>query len=653
MSDPNIEQAMQRALAAHRRGNLAEAESLYREVVAARPGHAEAWHRLGEIAYRRGEAAKAVELIGRAVRADPSRADLHCNLGEAYRACGRAGEAERCFREALLRNPGFAEAHNNLGATLKDIGRLDEAAACLRRAVEIKPAFAMAYNNLGSVLMAQARLEEAERLLRQALAIDPNLALALSNLGAVLQDFGAHAEAERCYRRALELAPEHAETHNNLGTLLQDRGRHDEAVASYRRALELKPGYAAAYSNLLLCLNCAPGVSPAELFAEHREYARRFAPAANPAAASRRGRGRAPARLRIGYVSADFRGHPVAHFLEPVIAHHDRGRFAVHCYSSHAAADAVTARLQSRADVWRDIHSLDDGAAAELIRSDGVDILVDLGGHTAGNRLLVFARRPARLQASWLGYLNTTGLEAIDCRITDARASPKGSFDRLHTERLLRLPDCQWCYQPPEACPEVGPAPCRERGFVTFGAFSNPGKITREVIGLWSKLLAEVSGARLVLAGRGLAAGDEDFLSRFDRHGVARERLDIRPFASFRDYLDLHGEVDVVLDTFPYTGGTTSCHALWMGAPVVTLAGSTPPSRGGASLLGVIGLGKLVARTPSAYLSIATALAARPAALGALRAGMRRRMSASPLMDAPGFTRALETALRSAWQKTR
>lgn len=652
MPEVSVEQAMRLALEHQRGGRLADAERVYRAVLEREPVHAEALHRLGEIAYRQGQGVRAAELIEQAARADPLRADLRCNLGEAYRACGRAADAERSFREALARNPDFAEAHNNLGITLKDLGRLEEAERCLRRALELKPGFAMAHNNLATVFMAQARLEEAERVLRRALAIDPSLVLAHNNLGTVLQDFGLHAEAERCYRRALELLPDYAEAHSNLGALLQERGRHNEAIASYRRALELKPDYAAACSNLLLCLNCAAGVEPGDLFAEHREYGRRFEAAVPVRPKAKRARGRAADKVRIGYVSADFRDHPVAYFLEPVLAHRDHRRFAVYCYSNHAAADGVTARLRTHADEWREIHGLDDGAAAEIIRADGVDILVDLSGHTSGNRLSLFARRPAPLQVSWLGYLNTTGIEAIGYRITDARASPK-AFERLHTEKLIWLPECQWCYQPPPAGPEVRAAPVRKKGFVTFGAFTNPAKINGDVVRLWSQLLAEIPGARLLLAGRGLAAGDEEFLARFARYSVAPDRLDIRPFASFRDYLELHHEVDVVLDTFPYTGGTTSCHALWMGVPVVTLAGRTPPSRGGASLLGVIGLGKLVARTPSSYLSIAKELVARPVGLEKLRASMRKRMSASPLMDAPAFTRALEKALKGAWQKTR
>lgn len=356
-------------------------------------------------------------------------------------------------------------------------------------------------------------------------------------------------------------------------------------------------------------------------------------------------------RLRIGYVSGDFRHHSVAQFFEPVLARHDRGGFEIFCYYNLFRVDDTTERLRRRADCWREITSLSDEAVADLVGRDGIDILVDLSGHTKYNRLLAFARKPAPVQAAWLGYLNTTGLDAIDYRITDRHASPEGLLDAFHSERLLRLPDSQWCYRPPLDCPEVTDPPTMHGGPVTFGAFSGLAKIGPQVVALWCRLLERLPDARLLVAGLGLGSIRDEYLSRFASRGVAPERVDLREFQSFWDYLAMHEAADVMLDTFPYTGGTTTCHALWMGVPVVTLVGDSAPSRGGASLLKAVGLDELVVDTPLQYLDTASSLAGDPERLATLRSGMRARMLASPLMDASRFTHHLEQAYRAMWRR--
>jgi predicted O-linked N-acetylglucosamine transferase (SPINDLY family) len=334
-----------------------------------------------------------------------------------------------------------------------------------------------------------------------------------------------------------------------------------------------------------------------------------------------------------------------------MLAQHERGGFEIFCYYNLSRKDATTERLRGTADCWREIASMSDDAVADLVRADAIDVLVDLSGHTRYNRLLVFARKPAPVQATWLGYLNTTGLDAIDYRITDRHASPEGLLDAFHSERLLRLPDCQWCYQPPLDCPEVTSAPSKRGAAVTFGAFSSLAKIGPRVITQWCRLLERLPDARLLVLGLGLSSVREEYLSRFAGRGVAPERIDLHDFQSFRDYLAMHEEVDVMLDTFPYTGGTTTCHALWMGVPVVSLVGSSAPSRGGASLLRAIGLNELVVDTPEQYLDTACDLAGNPGRLSVLREGMRARMSGSPLMDISRFTNHLEQAYRSMWRR--
>jgi predicted O-linked N-acetylglucosamine transferase (SPINDLY family) len=293
---------------------------------------------------------------------------------------------------------------------------------------------------------------------------------------------------------------------------------------------------------------------------------------------------------------------------------------------------------------------LDDGALENLVREDAIDVLVDLSGHTTNNRLRVFARKPAPVQATWLGYLNTTALDAMDYRITDAQASPEGLMEAHHSEKLVRLPDSQWCYQAPAACPDVEPPPSVKSGRITFAAFANPAKIGAPVIDLWSRLLERVPGSRLMIVTNGMAVVPPDYAARYVSHGIARDRLQVLGTRPFQEYLALHRSADVVLDTFPYAGGTTACHALWMGVPVVSLVGDSAPSRGGASLLHAIGLDELVAQTPDEYVNIAAALAGDAARLAALRAGMRERMRQSPLMDAERFTRNLEAAYRGMWR---
>jgi predicted O-linked N-acetylglucosamine transferase (SPINDLY family) len=459
-------------------------------------------------------------------------------------------------------------------------------------------------------------------------------------------------EAADRFRTALAIDPNLAEAENGLASALRDLGHVDAAIEAARRALRLRPDDRDVHSQLLFTLLHSPEIAPQQVFEEHREWARRHAAGLRSVSETHSNSREPGRRLRIGYVSGDFRHHSIAQFFEPVLARHDFSALDIFCYSNLAHADETTERLRSSAAHWREIAPLDDESVAELIRSDEIDILVDLSGHTRYNRLLVFARRPAPVQATWLGYMNTTGLDTIDYRITDARASPEGPLDALHSERLVRLPDSQWCYQPPPGCPEVTiPPAVREGKPVTFGAFSSLAKIGPRVIALWCKLLERLPDARLLIVGLGLESIREEYLSRFTARGIAPGRIELRAFQSFLDYLAMHADADAILDTFPYTGGTTTCHALWMGVPVVSLAGESAPSRGGASLLGTIGLEELVADTPEQYLDKACSLAGDLGRLSTLREGMRARMSASPLMDTARFTRHLEQAYRSMWHR--
>jgi predicted O-linked N-acetylglucosamine transferase (SPINDLY family) len=628
---------------------------------------------------------EACQALERATALRGDQAETHNELGLARMDDGNLTAATAAFRRALSLQPDYMEAHNNLALALHRQGEYDEAGASLRRALELEPQSTEVMGNLGMVLRAQGRAAEAVETYRAALVSSPREPVTLTNLGNALIDLSRHEEAIACFREAIAVAPDYAEAHYNwgtahlradqfqaaaekfsdalarnpdfpgaaggLGSALFELGRVEEAIQALRRALLLQPDDKDVHSFLLFSQLHSSEVTAKQIFAEHCEWARRHAARFVPGSATRRNSPEPERRLRIGYVSGDFRHHSVAQFFEPVLAQHDRGRFEIFCYSNLSFGDATTELLRGRADCWREISSLSDDAAADLVRSDGIDILVDLSGHTKYNRLLVFARKPAPVQATWLGYLNTTGLEAIDYRITDPKASPEGRLDAFHSEQLLRLPDCQWCYQPPPGCPEVSDPPAARNGFVTFGSFSSLAKIGPRVVELWCRLLELDPNARLLIVGRGLGAIREGYLSRFGNRGIAPERVDLREFQSFRNYLALHGSVDVTLDTFPYAGGTTTCHSLWMGVPVVSLAGDSPPSRGGVSLLKTVGLDELVADTPQRYLDIACDLAGDTGTLATLRTSMRARMSASPLMDAARFAHELEQAYRSMWRR--
>jgi len=676
-----VQNAFELAVQHHQAGRLLEAREICRQVLAANPGDANVMHLLGLVEGQLGELESATSRLEQARRLQPANPFLLNTLGSTYGMLGRHKDAEKCLRKALSLKADLADAHCNLGNALRGLDQLKEAERSLRRAVALDPGHVNARVNLGAVLRKLRRPEEAERWYREAISLDPALALAHSSLGSVLSDLGRHddarqsferalalkpdsaeaqlgiantfletsqlAEAVDCYRKAIALKPDSAEAHSGLGDALLRTGDVEDAEQCYRKALVLKPALHNAHWGLLFVLNLLPGRNPADIYAEHLAFAQRFY---RPARIRAHGNIPDPRRkLRIGYVSGDFRDHPVAHFIAPVLAQHDRDNFHITCYDNFKSSDAVTARLKRHADCWREVFELTDEALADLIRRDAIDILIDLSGHTGNSRLHVFAHKPAPVQVTWLGYLNTTGMPEMDYRITDARASPVGMLEDVHSERLVRLPDSQWCYEAPVDCPPVCAPPSVRAGHVTFASFSNLAKIGPQVIALWSRLLERVPASRLLVAWRGLGSIREEFRARFARNGVAPERLDLRDRLPFEDYLALHGAVDIVLDTFPYTGGTTTCHALWMGVPVVTLTGNTATSRGGASLLNAVGLGELVADTADEYVDIAAALARDRPRLAALRLGMRDRMLASPLMDAERFARNLEHAYRAIW----
>ena len=572
--------------------------------------------------------------------------------GVAHHQAARFAQAEACYRRILAAHPGNADALHLLGVIARQVGRYDIAVGLISQAIERDANNPDFFANLGNALRDQGKLDEAAAACRDAIRIAPNFAVAHCNLGTVLFAQGKYGEAVAAHRQAIRIDPDFVGAQSNIGAALSAQGRIPEAIAAYRHATRLRPDFASASSNLLLCLNYDERVSAAALFDAHRDWADRHG-RMEPRPAAHANDRSAERRLKVGYVSPDFRSHSVAHFLEPLLRGHDRKVVEVFCYADVNVPDARTERFKQLADRWVGAVGMSDEALAERIRRDGIDILVDLAGHTANSRLPVFARKPAPVQVTWLGYPNTTGLKAIDYRLVDAVTDPEGQADAFASETLVRLPGGFLCYEGPAHAPEPADPPCLAGATVTFGSFNNVAKLSGMNLDAWAALLARLPAARLFLKAKAFAdpATRASFLERLGNCGVAAHRVDFAAFVPEAEHLASYGRVDIALDPFPYNGTTTTCEASWMGVPVVTLRGDRHAGRVGASLLTQFGLTDLIAGSVDEYVEIAAALAGDPARLAELRHSLRPRMAASPLCDAPAFARKIEAAYRTMWRR--
>ena len=603
-----IDQALKIAMQHHENGRFTEAEAIYRQVLAQKPDYHDANQLFGTLAYQTGRFEVAVAHISRAIAA---KGDV-------------------------------AHYHNNLGSALVELGRTDEAIAAYRRAVELNSELADAHRNLADALSECGRFEEAIPHYERGRALRPNWPDLLNNFGHALQALGRSAAAAERYRDALSFDPGFAAGHANLGTALLETGQIDAALHSFRAAVRLAPEQAALHSNLLYAMHFDPAVDARSIFDEHVKWAGGFAEALSREAAGHLNDRVVNRRLRIGYVSADLREHPVGRFMLPVLEHRDRNRFEVHVFSDVHVADKITERAKELVVFWNDTRRLADEDLANLIREKQIDLLVDLAGHSAQNRLLAFARKPAPVQATYLGYPNTTGMSAIDWRITDAIADPPRA-EGQHVEKLIRMADGFLAYRPPENLPALG---ARPEGVVTFGSFNNFAKISSATLAIWRNLLDAVTNSRLVLKSQAIAddASRAQFLQRL---GLPVERVEVLlKSTTQREHLAAYANVDVALDTFPYNGTTTTCEALAMGVAVVTLAGETHASRVGASILTHGGFREWIANTPADYVRIAAALTkdSRPS-----REDVRSKFLASKVCDTKAFVGRLESAYREMW----
>jgi predicted O-linked N-acetylglucosamine transferase (SPINDLY family) len=601
----------------------------------------EAGHRLEDA----GDIAGALAKYQEAVAASPMFLRGYLNVGNALQRLGRTSEAVAALESALRIDPGSAPCHFNLGNIHAAAGDHAAAEREFRAALQFEPAMTGAGIALANVLEAVQRPQEAEQQLRQLLSAAPDCAPAAYNLALLLQKRDEFDEAEQWLRRCVDADPAFLMAYVALGDLTRNAGRSREAEPWYRKALAVNPRSQEAWSALLLSLNNRDDLSAQQALEEHLRFGEAFPATASEHEADRH-RTHGHTRIRVGYLSGDFIQHAVALFLRPVLMHRDRAQFEVFCYSNNAREDGMTRDIRSRVEHWRNIAGQDDAAAARTIRADELDILIDLSGHSARSRILLFNQRCAPVQATWLGYLNTTGLRSADYRLCDRYTDPAGVADALHTETLIRLPESQWCYLPAFEVPRAA-LPVRDHpDRVVFGSFNHVSKLSDHCVDLWCRVLRAVPGSVLRLHAAPPGRATDAIRRRFEDRGIEPGRIYLFPRSNIDAYFAAIGDVDVALDTFPYSGGTTTCDVLWMEVPLVALAGDRPAARSGVSLLTTLQLPELIAATDDEYVAINVKLAADAHWRRDLRTTLRARMQASPLMDAARFVRGFEDCLR-------
>lgn len=632
-------------------GRHEQALSCFERAAALRPTLAEVQFYLGLTLAYMGRKEAALPPLQRAISLRPELAEAHHAHASVLNELGRYEPALRSFEKALALRPGFAEAHNGLGTALFGLNRLQEAAVQYREAIRLKPDYAEAYTGLSDVLRSLGDFQAAVECGEQAIRVRPGDAVAHVVLGQALTEQGKYQAALAALEQALVMQPDCAAAHGELGAMLHLWGRHAEARLHGDKALALAPHDSKAASVQLFYLHYDADISAADLALRHCGFADRFEA---PLKAGWRPHANAPdpeRALRVGFVSADFRQHPVGYFMADLLGSLKATGLELYAYATHWTADAMTERIQPLFDVWREC-SMSDDALADQIRADGIDILVDLGGHTKGNRLLAFVRKPAPVQVSYLGYFDTTGLDAMDYILGNRWLLPEAE-EEMYSEKPWHLPDAHLCFTPPDLPVAVGPLPAQAAGHVTFGCFNRIDKVNSRVVANWAQLLHVVPGSRLYLKSRALgdAAVAEHYRVQFAEHGIGAERLILEGESGFGEYLESYQRVDIALDPYPYNGGTTTVQAMWMGAPTLTLRGDRYAAHMGESILHAVDMPEWIARDEEDYVAKAASFARDIAGLSALRANLRDRLLASPICDAPGFARTLEETFRGMWRQ--
>jgi len=669
-------------------GKLQQAARTFEKIIQLNPGYAEAYNNRGVVFKALGRYKDALADYDKAILLNPKYAEAYGNQGVVYKELGQYEDALASFDKAIVLKPDYVESYNNRGNTLKELRRLEEAIKSYDEAIVLKSDFAVAYgnraitlhllgkakeaiqsynmaiqlqldyaeaySNRGLALKDVGLLEEALSSCAKAIMLNVDYAEAYCNLGVVLKDLGRLEEALVNYDKAIQLKHNYIEAYNNRGVALVEMGQYKEAISCYDSAIQLGKDFTEAYSNRYFALNYCSDIDQHYIFEEHLKFEkllRRIIPADAKIHHSHKLKN---TRLRIGYVSPDFNYHPVACFFEPLLKSHDKNAIEVYCYYNHTKFDNITKRLMNITEHWRYISGIGDKEVVELIKKDNIDILVDLTGHTANNRLPVFFYKPAPIQVSWLGYPNTTGLSSIDYRFTDEISDPIGTLDDLHSEKLLRLPDGFLCYQGDDSVQISDYLPCSRNGYITFGSFNNLSKVTSQVVRLWAKILKAVPDSHLLLKAKQLADAStrKRLLNLFEEEGVSHERIEFfSRLSAIEDHLNLYNSIDIALDPFPYNGTTTTCEALWMGVPVITMLGDRHSSRVSASILTRIGFSQFIGNSEKEYLELAIQFTNDTKILEGLRNSLRDKMKHSDLTNSRLFAKNIEKALNDMWIK--
>jgi protein O-GlcNAc transferase len=644
----------EKVLSCYEKKKYSEAATAARALTKRFPRHGRSWQMLALSQVELGRTEDALEAMQRAAELLPEDATVHNALGRILYAQNRFEEAQDCLRRALDINPNFLDACRNLGPVLGTLGHYPEAEACLRRALEIGPETSSVYNNIGWVCRLDGRMPEAETALRRALELNPEFFPARHNSAIVFKSQGRLIEAEAALRRVLESypdesRPDHLDVLTILGAVLAAQGRHAEGEDALRRVLRTAPIWVEAHDNLLFLLNHDPDRTAEEIFAVYRDYEEWFGLPLKNVWREHVNQGDSSRRLKVGYVSPDFRFHPMQGVIEPLLAHHDKQAVEVYLYAASAGDDETARRYRTYADHWISTLGMPDQMLAERIRADGIDVLVDLGGHMPNNRLPVFAYKPAPVAVSGWGYGGTTGLSAIDYLLTDVASSPAGS-EHLFAEMPWRMQMPSQVYRPAPGMGAVSALPVAQHGKITFGVLAQAICINDRTVRVWAEILKRVAGARLVIDGIGF--GDEQIRNamaqRFAAHGIGPEKLEMGHHSPSWEVMR---GIDIGLDSFPHNAGPVMFDTLYMGIPYVTLAERPGVGCMGSSILEGLGHPEWVARNEDEYIEKAVAMAADLPALGALRSRQRAEMEASPLMDEQGFARKVESAYREMWSK--
>ena len=681
---PPIDLAIRAAIDHHRAGRLGEAELLYRQVLQQSPDHADAIQYLGVIAIQKGQLDTAVELISRAISLSPANSAYHCNLANALREGGQLDEAIASYRRAISLNPQNATAQGSLGSTLLRQGNFDEAIESLRRAVDFKPDFVeawfdlatslekcgvwnealigyrnvvrlkpdwiAAHNGVGKALLKLKRPAEALEIFQKAIHLKPYEPGLWYNIGSAMKEMGRMADALAAFRKCLSLDPRNADAHNNVAFLLENEGKIDESVREYRLAAENDPQGPVFHSNLVYALSLSAEYDAFAILAEARRWNESHG---KPARTHRRPHSnlRDPERrLKVGYASPDLRQHVVGWNLLPLLREHDHRLFEIHCYYSAVhGSDQMTRKIRELSDQWRDVLSLSDEQLAEQIRADGIDVLIDLSLHTSHNRLRVFAMEPAPVQVTYLGYSGTSGVQGMHYRFSDPYLDPPGDDLSCYSEKTARLAKTYWCYEPHPNSPEVSELPATKRGQVTFGGMNQLKKVSSSAVDLWSEILARVPNSRLLMHAPP-GAGREWIGKKLADRGIAPDRVEFVGQLPWEQYISCYHRIDLAVDTFPFGGGITTCDAVWMGVPLVTLSGRTSVGRAGTSILSNVGISELIAQNEREYVNLAVELATDLPRLAEYRQTLRQKMKASALLDGRGFAREVEGAYRRMWR---